>query len=941
MSMLLSALMVVAIAAIVLVALLLLLTVQRLMRLRWKAISSQTVARQDVPEASRAILAQASPELTKLGFIYRTSGSSQKAIVTPEDSPAYFDLYQHRDGHTFAMVSPHPGRDYHQPFVVQLITCLSDGNNLVTVNRFQHFSPMTVPHWQVFDDYLPDWKLAWQKHLARVQSLKTQISVDSSEANRRLHESAEQLIPQMATQRQLLPVAAGNHYRLAPLAALRFAMIATIGQWRSAWATRGMHGKPVPPDPANENPSSAALAESVDEDVRAFREQLALRESAKGSARSKILVFVITALLFVAVGGFWSTWSFAATLLAVVAIHEGGHYFAMRLTGYRNVSVFFLPGLGGIATGEKVSATPFEKLFVYLAGPVPGVAIACIAYWGSLAGYWMSPPWLNEFLIASLLINYFNLLPIVPLDGGRVMDIFVFSHMPRLRFGFAVACCGLLFGLGMMLNEMVLRVVAVLLAFGLPYQWRKMRLALAMESVPTQALAEQHALQLMFKTMRGISFRDWSFARRAGAAGALLPDFMGRRVNFREALAGTAIYAALLAGPIAGAYLTVPQLGFVTSLFLPGLIPLPGMVADDVDPAPVHRAATPVPDWDAKLVNASGLSKDELLQAYLGAGRQASDSEDTGKARRNYLAAWELAQAVPARDWRRIEALEGLASVAERDSDRAGYLHQIVSELAQPEGPERLRVARAKEHLAYSETTAAGRIKLLRDALALRRAVNAPDDYQIQLTQRSLAQALSENSEFADAEAMLRQRIDSVAQPAANDRTREALERRVQRVLGRVDLAWYLIAQRRAEEARSLAIQSLAEVPDKVTVSWVMPKQQILEVTLWAAISSRQTASLNAAWNAYEKARGSSVGAGGPLLFHEADRAVVATMLADAKMLSAAKAGIQKAMSRKSQAPMVFCNLPAKIARSNWREVQQTARRQVLTELGVCSPLPE
>jgi Zn-dependent protease len=116
----------------------------------------------------------------------------------------------------------------------------------------------------------------------------------------------------------------------------------------------------------------------------------------------------------------------------------------MRLTGYRNVSVFFLPGLGGLATGEKADATPMEKLLVYLAGPVPGMVLAGAGFWASSAGLWQAPGWLNEFLIASLAINYLNLLPVSPLDGGRVLETFAFARHPRLRFGFAAVCCGLL-----------------------------------------------------------------------------------------------------------------------------------------------------------------------------------------------------------------------------------------------------------------------------------------------------------------------------------------------------------------------------------------------------------------------------------------------------------------------------------------------------------------
>lgn len=70
--------------------------------------------------------------------------------------------------------------------MIQLITCLNDGSNWITLNRFKHFWPMEIEHWQVFDDYLPQWQDCWPRHLARVQAAHAGICTDGVEFDRRL-----------------------------------------------------------------------------------------------------------------------------------------------------------------------------------------------------------------------------------------------------------------------------------------------------------------------------------------------------------------------------------------------------------------------------------------------------------------------------------------------------------------------------------------------------------------------------------------------------------------------------------------------------------------------------------------------------------------------------------------------------------------------------------
>lgn len=103
-------------------------------------------------------------------------------------------------------------------------------------------------------------------------------------------------------------------------------------------------------------------------------------------------------------------------LLAVVTIHESGHFLAMKAFGYKNVSMFFVPLLGAFVSGEKRETPPGAEIIMLLAGPVPGILIGM----GLL--YFQTSVLLGNLGVMFLTVNLFNMLPFLPLDGGRIMD---------------------------------------------------------------------------------------------------------------------------------------------------------------------------------------------------------------------------------------------------------------------------------------------------------------------------------------------------------------------------------------------------------------------------------------------------------------------------------------------------------------------------------------
>lgn len=137
--------------------------------------------------------------------------------------------------------------------------------------------------------------------------------------------------------------------------------------------------------------------------------------------------FVLSALAFAGLGGVVWGWESAAALLAVVAFHELGHFAAMRWFGYRQVRMVLIPLLGGVATGVESDPSGSRRAMVGLAGPLPGIVLGWV-----LLAFYVKPLLegsvspgnraLSTAAFALLGLNYLNLLPIPPLDGGRVLE---------------------------------------------------------------------------------------------------------------------------------------------------------------------------------------------------------------------------------------------------------------------------------------------------------------------------------------------------------------------------------------------------------------------------------------------------------------------------------------------------------------------------------------
>ena len=118
----------------------------------------------------------------------------------------------------------------------------------------------------------------------------------------------------------------------------------------------------------------------------------------------------------------------AILVMVALIIHEGAHILTANYLGAKVEKVRFMPlGFFAKINGlEKLRA--WERYVIYSAGALANGIAATWAYAVSRLSY-VGVNWLDELAFYSLMLCIFNLLPILPLDGGRIAQQFLSNRI--------------------------------------------------------------------------------------------------------------------------------------------------------------------------------------------------------------------------------------------------------------------------------------------------------------------------------------------------------------------------------------------------------------------------------------------------------------------------------------------------------------------------------
>jgi len=162
-----------------------------------------------------------------------------------------------------------------------------------------------------------------------------------------------------------------------------------------------------------------------------------------------------SAAVYIWIGGIW----FGVGLVLLIFVHEMGHVLEAKRQGLPVSAPLFIPFMGAFIQMKKMPQDAWHEALNGIAGPILGSIGAAIC-WGIGEAYDSRPLIALSFL--GFFINLFNLVPFLPLDGGRI----------------AVAIHPALVGVGLvaMLGLVIVQpnpLLIIILIFGAMEAWRR------------------------------------------------------------------------------------------------------------------------------------------------------------------------------------------------------------------------------------------------------------------------------------------------------------------------------------------------------------------------------------------------------------------------------------------------------------------------------------
>jgi Zn-dependent protease len=144
------------------------------------------------------------------------------------------------------------------------------------------------------------------------------------------------------------------------------------------------------------------------------------------AAKAKTLLFLLPNLkllatfgsMIVSIGAYSLLFGlpFAIGFVILLLLHELGHVFQLRREGIKASAPIFIPFLGAVIASKSLGKDAAAEARVGLAGPIAGTLATLVPL-----GLWLATgdDFWRALAYIGFVLNLFNLLPVVPLDGGR------------------------------------------------------------------------------------------------------------------------------------------------------------------------------------------------------------------------------------------------------------------------------------------------------------------------------------------------------------------------------------------------------------------------------------------------------------------------------------------------------------------------------------------
>jgi len=152
--------------------------------------------------------------------------------------------------------------------------------------------------------------------------------------------------------------------------------------------------------------------------------------------RLKKNLFVMVLVAAFLVFNFQESGIMLLSLFFVILVHEMGHFIGMKIFGFKDSKIMYFPMLSDLIKQKTEIISQKQRLITLLFGPLPGILIGFL-----LLQYFIGHP--NNDLVLNLAtlflgVNLVSLLPLDPLDGGKIISTMFFHKIPKFNMYFVL-----------------------------------------------------------------------------------------------------------------------------------------------------------------------------------------------------------------------------------------------------------------------------------------------------------------------------------------------------------------------------------------------------------------------------------------------------------------------------------------------------------------------